>query len=153
NTNGTGYTVLKNFTGAPDALDARAGLLLSGSLLYGTTISGGSSDSGTVFKLNTDGTGFTILKNFARSDPGCPYAGLTPSGNTLYGTTYRGGWGYLGLGTVFKVNTDGTGYTVLKNFAGSPDGAQPQAALTLSGSTLYGTTSSGGDQGGGTVFK
>ena len=44
-----------------------------------------------------------------------------------------------GCGTVFKVNTDGSGYTVLKKFNGN-DGAYPAAGLVLSGTTLYGTT-------------
>ena len=38
--------------------------------LYGTAHQGGSSGYGTVFKLNTDGTGFTVLKNFDYSTTG-----------------------------------------------------------------------------------
>jgi uncharacterized repeat protein (TIGR03803 family) len=72
------------------------------------------------------------------------------SGGTLYGTTASGG--SSGDGTVFKVNTDGTGYTVLKNFTGS-DGSGPAAGLVLSGGTLYGTTANGGDLNNGTVFR
>ena len=45
---------------------------LSGSTLYGTTDDGGSSDDGTVFKVNTDGTGYTVLKNFTGSDGANP---------------------------------------------------------------------------------
>ena len=53
---------------------------------------------------------------------------------------------------MFKVNTDGTGFAVLKNFSGI-DGAVYYARLTLSGSVLYGTTQQGGSLGEGTVFK
>jgi uncharacterized repeat protein (TIGR03803 family) len=53
----------------------------------------------------------------------------------------------------FKLNSGGTGFTVLKWFTNSLDGAYPRAGLTLSGSTLYGTTSEGGHLGLGTVFK
>ena len=53
---------------------------------------------------------------------------------------------------MFKVNTDGTGFAVLKNFSGI-DGAVYYARLTLSGSVLYGTTREGGSLGEGTVFK
>src|SRR5207247_5521537 len=138
--------VLENVTGS-DGYFPSAGLALSGSTLYGTTVGGGSSGSGTVFKVNTDGTGFSVVKSFTGWDGANPQAALVLSDSTLYGTTYSGGGsGYpdtLGNGTVFKVNTDGTGYIVLKNFMGD-DGAYPSARLVLSGSTLYGTTDQGG---------
>jgi len=151
NTDGTGYRVLKNFTfSAMDPRSPQANLTLDGSVLYGTTELGGSSgNNGTVFKVNTDGTGYTVLRNFTSigSDGRNPYADLTLSGNVLYGTT-RTGTG-SSAGTVFKVNTDGTGYTVLKFFnATGSDGRNPYAGLTLSGNVLYGTTSSGGSLGG-----
>jgi uncharacterized repeat protein (TIGR03803 family) len=73
-----------------------------------------------------------VLKNFIGSDGQSPRAGLVLSGGTLYGTTYCGG--SSGLGTVFKVNTDATGYTVLKSFTGS-DGAQPYAGLVQHGAS------------------
>jgi len=53
--------------------------VLSGSTLYGTTYYGGSSDKGTVYKVNTDGTGYTVLKHFSYSDVAHPYAGLVLS--------------------------------------------------------------------------
>jgi uncharacterized repeat protein (TIGR03803 family) len=153
NTDGSGYTVLKNFNGS-DGYIPFAGLVLSGNTLYGTTGTGGSSYSstnqgyGVVFKMNTDGSGYTVLKNFTGSDGYCPTADLVLSGNTLYGTTQSGGGSYnppnnYGDGVVFMLNTDGSGYTVLKSFTGS-DGTGPFSRLVLAGSTLYGTTQSGG---------
>jgi uncharacterized repeat protein (TIGR03803 family) len=59
------------------------------------------SNLGTVFKLNTDGTGYTVLKHFSGSDGKNPTLGLTLSGTTLYGTTWKGG--SFDLGTVFKI--------------------------------------------------
>lgn len=60
-------------------------------------------------------------------DPKNPLAGLIQSADgALYGTTSLGGDG--GFGTVFRVNTDGTSFTVLKSFAGW-DGSYPEAAL------------------------
>jgi len=50
---------------------------------------------------------------------------LILSGNTLYGTASRGGsYGSYGGGTVFAVNTDGTGFTNLHSLTYS-DGANP----------------------------
>ena len=94
NTNGTGFTNLYNFTGFNGEGRTEAGLIISGNTLYGTTPYGSTTVYGTVFNLNTDGTGFTNLHNFSpysgsngtNSDGAFPYAGLILSGNTLYGT-------------------------------------------------------------------
>ena len=160
-----GTTSLGNYTNS-EGCNPYAGLISSGNTLYGTTISGGSSGEGTVFKINTDGTDFTVLHDFAlggsgssgyytNSDGITPTGGLILSGNTLYGT--MSGGGSLGSGTVFAINTDGTGFTNLHTFTTfinneNIDGAFPQASLILSGNTLYGTTIDGGSSGRGTVF-
>lgn len=167
NTDGTAFTNLHTFSGVNDGSEPLAGLVLSDNALYGTTYGGGTSAQGTVFKINTNGTGFTNLHNFNSlrgTDGANPSAGLILSANTLYGTAYYGGGGGLaGSGTVFKVNTDGTGYTNLYRFTAAltnsllqastnSDGANPRAALILSGNTLYGTAYHGGYTGAGTVF-
>jgi uncharacterized delta-60 repeat protein len=154
-TDGTGFIPLHSFTGIYPIYGnyPAAGLILSGNTLYGTTeYQSGNGGPGTVFAVNTDGTGFTNLHYFAYypSDGTSPKAGLILSGNTLYGTAYDGG--SSDRGTVFKVNTDGTGFTNLYNFTGGSDGADPEAGLILSGSTLYGTAQSGGCLDQGTVF-
>jgi uncharacterized repeat protein (TIGR03803 family) len=141
------HLLLKVFTGSDGA--GQASLTASGSTLYGTTAYGGNSNTGVVFKVNTDGSGFTVLKSFAGGDGAVSLAPLVVANGTLYGTASAGG--SAGYGTVFKLNTDGSGYTVLKHFTGQ-DGATPQTAVLLVGDTLYGTTVSGG-LGGGTVFR
>ncbi|MBI4324289.1 MAG: immunoglobulin domain-containing protein [Chloroflexi bacterium] len=151
NTNGTGYTLLTSFTGGSDGSWPRAGLVLSGGTLYGTTYQGGISDWGTVFKVNTDGTGYAVLKKFGSSDGWGPQSDLVLSGSTLYGTTWDTSCEDPDHGTVFKVNTDGTGYAMLRRFTDS-DGSGPQA-LVLSGDTLYGMTTGGGNLANGTVFR
>jgi uncharacterized repeat protein (TIGR03803 family) len=87
---------------------------------------------------------------FTNSDGANPIAGLLLSGDTLYGTANSGG--SSGLGTIFALRTDGTGFTTLHTFERS-DGANPHAELRLSGDTLYGTTGSGGTADSGTVFS
>ena len=174
NTDGTDFTILHSFTAqAPDPNDGPnsdgaspwAGLILSGNTLYGTATRGGSSGSGTLFALNIDGTDFTTLHNFTarstsfpftNSDGVEPFAGLILSGNTLYGTATGGG--SSGRGTVFAVDTAGTGFTTLHSFTAAPnginsDGVYPRARLILSGNTLYGTAEGGGISGSGTVFS
>jgi uncharacterized repeat protein (TIGR03803 family) len=152
NTNGTGFAVLHTFTGGSDGANPRASLILSGNTLYGTTSAGTTDAVGTVFALNTDGTDFTTLHTFtiANGDGGIPYASLILSSNTLYGTTEVGGDN--GFGTAFSLTTDGKVFTDLHPFSNGSDGANPMAALVLSGNTLYGTASSGGTNGIGTIF-
>jgi len=170
-TDGSGFANLHSFIPTSDGNGPYAGLVSSGSTLYGTANYGGGSDNGTIFAINTDGTGFTNLHNFAasvgnppyktNSDGANPQGGLILSGNTLYGMTSFGG--SSGSGTVFAMNTDGTGFTNLHTFSAvsnSPDGSLPNSdgaipygKFTLSGNSLYGTTSLGGSSGRGTIFS
>ena len=82
--------MLKQFSGT-EGRYPYASLLLSGSTLFGTTLNGGSSGNGTIFKLVTNGTGFATLTHFAPSDTANPYAAVTVSGDTLFGTAREGG--------------------------------------------------------------
>jgi uncharacterized repeat protein (TIGR03803 family) len=138
-------------------------LIISGNTLYGTADLGGTAGNGTVFKVNTGGTGFATLHDFSatgtngiNADGINPDGGLALSGNTLYGTANMGG--KKGNGTVFEVSTGGTDFATLHTFSATDtngintDGATPAGALTLSGNILYGTTSTGGAYGHGTVF-
>jgi uncharacterized repeat protein (TIGR03803 family) len=161
NTDGTGFTNLFSFGAGDSGTTPRGTLGLSGNTLYGTTVSGGDKNNGTVFRINTDGNGYTNLYSFTaltsgtNGDGANPYTGLVLSGNTLYGMTYQGGNG--GYGTVFKVNTDGTGFTNLYNFTSTTaiiygNGVDPHGSLIFSGNALYGTTEYGGNSGNGMVF-
>ncbi len=155
NADGSGFTVLHNFNSPVTGANPQAGLVQGADgALYGTALSGGSSGKGTVFKLNVDGSGFTVLRNFNGSTTGAyPFGRLVQGADgALYGTTYQGG--SSSVGTVFKLNADGSGFTVLHNFNGSTTGAYPQAGLVQGADgALYGTAPSGGSGGLGTVFK
>lgn len=155
NTDGTGFALLRSFAGgAGDGKNPYNAMTLSGSILYGVTHFGGTSTLGTIFRMNTDGTGFSLLHSFAggASDGDRPFSALTLSGSKLYGTTAYGG--SASSGTVFSINADGTDFSLLYSFAGGPgDGAFPQSALTLSGSSLYGMTNQGGASNAGTIFS
>jgi uncharacterized repeat protein (TIGR03803 family) len=150
-TNGTSLVPLASFFGGPEGGSPYSGVVLSGATLYGTTHAGGAYGYGNIFAVSTNGTGFTNLHSFSGGTNGAaPYAGLIVSRGVLYGTTFGGG--FLGNGTVFQINTNGTGFTSLYAFTGGADGGQPWGGLVLAGNTLYGTTYYGGS-GYGTVFS
>ncbi len=98
---------------------------------------------------------FTTLASFNGTGGANPYAGLVQATNgDLYGTTEAGGAN--GYGTVFKITPSGT-LTTLYSFcsqSGCPDGSYPEGGLVqATNRDLYGTTYSGGANGGGTIFK
>jgi uncharacterized repeat protein (TIGR03803 family) len=109
---------------------------------------------------------FTSLYSFTGTNDGASPNGLVQgSDGYFYGTTSGGGeytnqYSCWGQGTVFKISTNGA-FTSLYSFGsvqdtnGVPlDGAFPQAGLVQgSDGYFYGTTSGGGAQGWGTVFK
>lgn len=158
---GSGFAVLKWFTNSMEGMGPRYGLVLSGNTLYGTTESGGTATNvvcytnrfgqiicttyagGVVFKVNTDGSGYTVLKSFSATNAEANPKDLLLVGSTLYGPS---------SGTLFKINIDGSGYSVIRSFNAGINGLIPNAVV-LGGNTLYGTTQGGGSSGYGTVFK
>jgi uncharacterized repeat protein (TIGR03803 family) len=157
NTDGSGIATIQNISGgfANNYGPPPSGLILWGNNLYGTAEYDGTNGEGAVFAVNTNGAitnlyYFTKLNHNTNSDGAYPNAGLILSGNTLYGTTLNGGTS--GAGTIFSINTDGTGFTNLYSFTGGSDGSSPNPNLVFSNNILYGTTQSGGSGGAGTVF-
>jgi uncharacterized repeat protein (TIGR03803 family) len=168
-TNGTGFAVLYSFPtctcppGPDNGQNPNMRPVVSGNVVYGVTPLGGWSiffGVGTVFAVNVDGSGFHVLHTFQTpipplfvntNDGAGPQGPLTLSGNTLYGTTSAGG--AANLGTIFQINTNGSGFTLLESFAADTNGYSPQGPLIVAGNTIYGTTSTGGTGGGGTIFK
>jgi uncharacterized repeat protein (TIGR03803 family) len=127
--------------------------------LYGTTQQNGFG-YGTVFEINTSGT-LTSLYSFCLQGPPCtdgdgPVAGLVQATNgDLYGTTEYGGSRADGFGSVFKITPSGT-LTTVYAFPLSEDGCAPEPTAGLVQATngdLYGATTCGGLNGGGTVFE
>jgi uncharacterized repeat protein (TIGR03803 family) len=153
-TNGT-LTTLVYFYGTNGAFPRAALTLGNDGNFYGTTSGGGSSNCGTVFKVTTNGT-LTTLVSFSGTNGWGPRAALTLGNDgNFYGTTGEGGKTHSeyssGMGTVFKVTTNGT-LTTLVFFNFYYNGVNPEAALTLGNDgNFYGTTSGGRDYG--TVFK
>ena len=118
---------------------------------YGTTLTGGMNDQGTIFKIC--GGVYSLLRSFkSTTDGGLPKGSLLQaSDGNFYGVTSTGGTS--NAGTIFKITPSGT-FTVLRNLVGPSDGSVPQGSLIQgTDNFLYGLTSAGGTGGGGTVFK
>src|SRR5579875_901748 len=156
---GTGFQVLHSFGGRDGAYPLLVELVEgSGGWLYGVTSGGGVYGNGVVFGVKEDGSGYRVLHEFSaedglgrNGDGSHPYGGLVLGlGGWLYGETYGGG-GY-GMGVVFRVREDGSGYRVLHTFKGGVEGSHALGRLLLWGKKLYGVCSEGGSLGGGCVF-
>jgi uncharacterized repeat protein (TIGR03803 family) len=119
--------------------------------LYTSATSGGTIDEGAAFKITPSGA-VTLLYSFSGPDGAEPFGGLTlgTDGN-FYGTTYTGG-SYC-CGTIFKITPSGALKT-LYNYPGNGDGNSPYAPpVQGTDGNWYGTMSSGGANGQGTVYK
>jgi uncharacterized repeat protein (TIGR03803 family) len=120
--------------------------------LYGTTYNGGKDAVGTIFNVTTSGSQKIIYSFKTGTDGANPTGGLTlgTDGN-FYGTTQQGG--SKSMGTVFKVTPNGA-FLILHNFNSFIDGAFPWGPPILaSDGNFYGTTSGGGINGNGIVYK
>lgn len=158
------FTVLCSFgASVNDGTVPNGGVITDGNgNFYGTTRTGGSyghpppqsggmgGGYGTIFQVTKSGVK-TILYSFPTQAAGYPCGKLllrTINGvNVLIGTASGSlPTATYGLGSVFKVNADGTGFTTLHTFAGLPnDGAQPYGELAYGSGYYYGVTSRGGN--------
>jgi uncharacterized repeat protein (TIGR03803 family) len=160
----TKYKVLHSFAcpghSTPNCIDKSDGatpdhgtLVQSSTTLFGLTTFGGKFGNGTIFSIQTNGKHFKILQNFGNpsSNDGInPYGSLMLNGTTLYGTTKLGG--NKNNGTVFQINTDGTGYARIYDFQNGTDAKNPIDDVILLNNMLYGMAEMGGLCGNGAIF-
>ena len=152
-TAGGALTILHSFAGGTDGASPYAALLQAADgNFYGTTLRGGHSDFGTIFRMTPAGS-VTILHQFAGGQDGAhPYSPLiqTPGG-TFYGTTPYGG--FFGRGTIFTMTPTGV-VSIVNHIKGPVYESRPFAGLTrTTAGTFYGVTAFGGGFGHrGTLF-
>jgi len=156
--------VIHNFGGAGDGAYPTGDLIFDTfGAIYGLTMGGGSADKGTVYRLvpPPGGSGVwtsEILFSFSGPDGWEPRGRLAfDVHGSLLGVTRIGGAYNQGL--VYKLTPPGPGQTrwtqtVLYNFRGNIDGANPEAGVIIGRNRfLYGTTTTGGGAGCGTAYR
>ena len=156
-------TAIHTFMGGSDGAQPSGSLLYYNNALYGTTSGGGVNGLGIVFRVNPDGTNYTVLHTFqgiccGNRDGSFPASGLTldPKDGMLYGTTIKGG-NSSDNGTIFKIDPNTGAEQAIYAFSGR-DGAYPHGDLYIKKGKIYGTTANGGTgaqcaSGCGTVFR
>jgi uncharacterized repeat protein (TIGR03803 family) len=139
-TPGGTLTSLYSFTGGNDGANPFVQLVEgSDGYFYGTTLAGGTSNAGTVFKISANGA-LTTLYSFTGGKDGFYPNGLAPgSDGYFYGTTGNGGT--YQCGTVFQISAIGA-LTTLYSFTGAQfSGLGPIGAMVEgSDGYFYGTT-------------
>jgi len=122
--------------------------------LYGTTPWGGTNGQGLIYSMTTVGGSYKVLHNFSNIEGSNSTAGLVQgSDKFLYGVAEAGGAN--GQGSLFKVNTTGTSFSVLYAFQ-TAFGDTPMSTPVLhTNGIIYGTTFHGGpiSSGYGTLYS
>jgi uncharacterized repeat protein (TIGR03803 family) len=150
------YTSLYSFKAGTDGVGPAFGTLALSpdGNLFGTTEGGGYF--GTDFEISASQGGEVQIHRFGIGKDGAqPIGGVVlDSAGNLYGTTSLGG--AYGNGTVYIEKLSGDTWTekTIYSFMGGNDGENPPATVTLDGhGNIYGTTSLGGANGDGVVYK
>jgi uncharacterized repeat protein (TIGR03803 family) len=145
--NGANFQVVYNFADLNNGYFPEGGVIEGpGGILYGSFAQ--SSNGSGLYRINLDGTGYTVLKFFASGELAGPMGGLRLYRGYLYGVCQTGG---TFSGGVFRIRPDGSGYQQLHVF-NQTDGAFPRYALTIANGRLFGTTDQGGANSYGVLF-
>lgn len=160
---GGGYVerILHSFGNGTDGKVPSGPLIFGPSgALYGTTAEGSNNNCGTVFELKFGGGSWKekVLYGFKGHTDGCNAVGgvVADSSGNLYGNTEESG--AYAAGTVFELSPSAAGAPwteqILHSFGNGTDGENPSSGLIFGlNGNVYGTTNSGGQYFGGTVFE
>lgn len=165
------FTTLVGFDGSDGTSPSGPLVLGPDGNFYGTTGTGGApcaltnAGCGTVFKMTPGGALSTLHSFCAQPQTSCT-DGYTPAGlslgvdGLLYGSTSGAGANCSlsvtgSCGTLFRITLDGT-FATLYSFcaqASCADGFTPNVIVQAADGAFYGTTTNGGLNNAGTVFR
>lgn len=125
--------MLRHLTSATDGAYPEAALVEGADgMLYGTAPGGGSGGYGTIFRINTAGSAFTVLRHLTSDDGGNIRGGLVSAKDGfLYGVTSGS------VNKFFKISTTGV-YTALHTFVYNTESASVYGSL-IQGKTVLST--------------
>jgi len=150
-------STIYNFCSQPGCADgsgSEGGLVLgSDGNFYGTSLTGGANNWGTVFRITPAGV-LTTLHSFTQTDGALPCSTMIQANSgEFYGTTGSGGYNYDG--TIFKITPQGA-LTTVYSFATPWSATLCASLLQAANGNFYGTTANDGNFGGpgdGTIFE
>lgn len=148
------HTKLHDFDGENTGRTPYSNVILaSNGMLYGTTLKGGANDVGTLFEYNIATKTLAKKLDFGGTTLGMDvYANVVQASNgKLYGLTNRGGLNDYGVLYEYDYITDT--FTKLIDFNGTNIGSSPTILVEVENGVMYGTTSAGGINDNGTIFK
>ncbi len=138
---GSMYSPLHNFTQETGVSPYGEVLVGLDGRLYGTCFQGGNTNSGVIYAIDQDGSGFTVLHHFAYPTGQIPLHGLIQDSNEIiYGCAKN----------IFRINPDGTNYQQLHAFQSNEN---PGGELVLVGKYVYGCLTTGGSANKGAIFR
>lgn len=151
------YFLLHSFSGGNGGTSPSTGLFESptNGSLYGTTY-GGMHNAGTLYRIDKPGNFFETLHQFTAASGGNPDGiPMQASNGKLYGVVGTGGDN--GFGGIYSINLDGSGYQLLRSFAGTGGGTRGKGLNCTGlvegpGGILYGVTETGGSEDKGVFF-
>jgi uncharacterized repeat protein (TIGR03803 family) len=145
-------TVLHSFNFNDGAEPTDAALALDGAgNLYGTTTVGGANGAGTVFELEREDQGWSLITLFDFAERLGASGGVVIDGS---GNLYGSMGGYTNhYGSIYELTAGSWQESSIYSFAGYKDGSFPGTLIFDKQHNLYGTTSQGGDHHLGTIFK
>jgi uncharacterized repeat protein (TIGR03803 family) len=147
------FSLIYTFTGAADGAIPASGLILgTDGNYYGVALTGGTNNSGVIFRVTPAGALSTLYTFTNGTDGNSPQSLVQGSDGNFYGSADGG---VNGQGTLFKVSPSGT-FTLLHAF-NTTDGINPTGRLVEGADgSLYGVAVTGGGGGagdGGTIYK
>ena len=120
--------------------------------LWGLTAEGGSDNIGAIFKINEDGSGFSIEKSFLDdSDKPTSTGALVEVNGKFYGVTSKGG--KKNMGTLFEYDRATGTYTRRFEFDGANGNCFQCGIIDGGNGKLFGFTDRGGIYQGGVLFQ
>jgi uncharacterized repeat protein (TIGR03803 family) len=147
-------TVIYSFTNGTDGAAPQAGLVQGGDgYFYGAAKNGGGNSLGTIFRVSTNGA-FTTLHTFSPAPEGFGVLSslVQFSDGKLYGAAESGGAG--SAGSIFRISTAGVFEQLYSFSKAGGDGQTPVGGLIQANDgNLYGTTTAGGTNLYGTIFR